>query len=159
MISETVINFSSASGISLDRAKPKETNAGAKDDKKDVEDSINLGVGLDISERLRDAKTTDDLVALIKEGQAEAKANIEKFRALQEERQFGKSDDNSFYKASNDLFEAVRRAVVDILTEESNAEKSSLSTTKTSFDVRLSFYLNEGKVSKADETAANDKKA
>jgi hypothetical protein len=148
MISKTVLNVSTSSTVTLARVETRTEKAGISSDKKeDIKDTIDLGVGLDVAERLRNAKGTDDLVSLLKEGQEEAKAAIEKFKALQEERNGG-----SYQNAADKLFDAVRRTIVDILSEQDSTRTTTTTTvsyTKISFEARLSVYLNEGEAKAA----------
>ncbi len=142
MISKTVLNVSTSSTVTLARVEAKDQKAESSSEKKeDIKDTIDLGIGLDVAERLRNATSTDDLVSILKDGQDQANAAIAKFKALQEERNGG-----SYQNEADKLFEAVRKTIVDILSEQDSSQTTttSVTTTKMSFEMRLSLYLNEG---------------
>ncbi len=141
MISKTVLNVSSNSTVSLDRVKPKGTESKDGDEKKDIKDTIDLGVGLDVAEKLKNASSTDDLASLLKEGQEESKKSIAKFQALLEERGGGAAN-NATLDYGNVLFEAVRKTIVGILSEQSS-ETKSYEFSKSSFEAQVTLYIRE----------------
>lgn len=138
MISETLIGASQAAQVSSTRAKTTSEESEARKGHDDVEDLIDLNVEAGFGEKLSNAKTEEDFLALLSEGQAQAQVSLDKFRALLDTGLLGEGADNN-QDFNSVVFNAVKDVVVDILMAQNDPSKKS----SNSFDLQLSMKLRE----------------
>ncbi len=133
MITQSLLSISSNATVSLTRVKEKQDHVDAQNVEIDIDDSVNLSIGLDVAEKLRQAKSPEELISLLKKGQEEARNSFEKFKAIQQER-IGRAG-HGF--EGDQLFEAVRKTVVTLLSAKTDSS--------VNFQETLVSYLNQQK--------------
>lgn len=116
----------------------------APDDTKDtdIKDTIDLGVNHDFADKLKNAKTEEDLFALLDEGQAEAKKAFEKFQSLLDN-SLGRIGAGEHARRSDIMFEAVRETVIEIMVEKRGDSTKVSVKMSMSFEARLTVKLHE----------------
>jgi hypothetical protein len=139
MISEATISSAQKTQASFTKSKTTDKEVISEQNRKEVEDVLELNVGVKLGEGLLNAKTKDELLSLLKDGQAEAKASIEKFTSLLA--QNGSALENK-QNYNNVIFNAVKDVVVDILSSQSDPDKKGVGQ-EISFDNQLSRKLRK----------------
>lgn len=143
MVSHSVITVSANGGISLARPASKTDNTQqsttdtAKSSANDeVEDTIDFNLSSGLAEKIASAESLEDIQALLKEGQAEISASIDKFKNLFEQR--GGSFGLSGVDLQQHYLDSVRSAVVDFLNEK---HRNPTGANTADFESRLVSYL------------------
>lgn len=138
MISDTLVNGSQASQVSSARPKTSSEELELRKGHEEVEDLIDLNIGADLGEKLSNAKTGEDLLALLREGQAQAQVSLDKFSSLLDSGLRGDGAGNT-QDFNSVVFNAVKDVVVDILMAQNDPSKSN----PNSFDLQLSLKLRQ----------------
>lgn len=138
--------FTSALGINANgRAdyytRPTNTDDQSSSDKSDtdkaeVKDYIDLNAGVNLKDKIRNAKSTDDLMDLLNKGQEEARAALAKFDNLLNKNKAAYGDD-LYAKRQGILFEATQKTVMEIIVSQTETDEGT--TTNVSVKVSMSF--------------------
>ncbi|NVK20034.1 MAG: hypothetical protein HWE30_15150 [Methylocystaceae bacterium] len=127
----------------VSRNKPDDdAKTSSKEDDNPIEDTIDLGVGENFRSKIEQASRKEELLDLLKEGQAQARETLSKFENLLN-RQRGEIGEDRFSQRSQILFEATQKTVVEIMMEQTENETSVSVKVSMSFEARLSTNLRE----------------
>jgi len=138
--------FTSALGINANGGANYYTRAASKDgdsssaksdtDKAEAKDYIDLNAGENLKDKIRNAKSTDDLVELLSKGQEEARTALAKFDSLLNKNKAAYGDD-LYAKRQGILFEATHKTVIEIIVSQTETDEGT--TTNVSVKVSMSF--------------------
>jgi hypothetical protein len=129
--------FTSALGINANGGANYYTRAASKDgdsssaksdtDKAEAKDYIDLNAGENLKDKIRNAKSTDDLVELLSKGQEEARTALAKFDSLLNKNKAAYGDD-LYAKRQGILFEATHKTVMEIIVSQTETFEARLMT-------------------------------
>lgn len=149
MVTETTLSLSRYTSVSTKLSYSKTTSAqadeNAKSDRSD-KDQVTLSDAFDAVEKVKSAKSEDDLIALLKDGQDTIRQVMDKFRSLS--RGIAETHHKKFDQGyvSDLMFGAVRDAVEGLLLEQAEKQTArgedgtaTAVSTSTSVKVSLSF--------------------
>lgn len=130
-----------------DRQKAQQSTSTSKtsnneDDSANIKDVVNLDVEGAFREKIQNAKSTDELVSILQDGQKEAREALAKFKSLLN----GNRDSlgaSGYERRSQILFEATQKAVVEVMMEQTEDKTTVSVKVSMSFEARLMTHVRE----------------